>query len=162
MCLNDDNVFPVLGDGSANIFHEKKSESNFVNAIITNDNNIKNVESIQDIKAGWTIIDKNDRTIKTYNNQGIIIDRKKTQEDLYNKLHQYEIYKINLDMCRRWCNYYDEINNLIGDRSPYINYKNEIRNIISEENDIMNKIYGDDYHSSSDDEREYNDDMNIY
>jgi hypothetical protein len=59
-----------------------------------------------------------------------------------------------IDMCKRWCSYYDEINDLVGDRSPYLNYKKEIREIVSEENIIMNKIYGGDYNYSSDDEKD--------
>ncbi len=165
--LNDDNMFPVLVE---NVSCNKESNYNFINAITNNDLDIQKDESKEDIKVGWTIINKNDKSIKVYNNKGLLVDRIKSgtymnmnnNNNNNNVIDVDEIHKVYLGMCKRWCNYYDEINYLLGDRSPYINYKNDIRKIISEENDIMNKIYGEDYNSSTDDEKDCNDDVNFW
>lgn len=120
----------------------------------------KNIETNNNNWLGCTIINKNDRTIKTYNDKGIVVDKKSNNNNDY--INQYQLHKLYLSMSNRWCNYYNEINYLIGDRSPYINYKDEILKIVSEENDIMSNIYGDYYHSSSDDDNDYNDDVNLW
>ena len=166
LAINDVNMFPILGNSNENKsdLQESKYNKDFVNAITNNIQHVQNVQNFEfnkDIKCGWTVINKYDKSIKTYNCKGILVDTNVLKTDI-NNLNKYNLHNLYVSMSKRWCNYYDEINYLIGDRSPYINYKNDILKIISEENDIMNKIYGEDYNSSSDDEKDYNDDMNFW
>ena len=163
LALNDVNVFPVLGNRVENVDRGGNMDigTEFANALTTEVSKIK-AECVKDIKSGWTIINKNDGSIKTYNNIGRMVNGTGMgiiETDYY----EDDIPKMYTDMCKRWCNYYDEINDLVGDRSPYFNYKNEIREIVSEENIIMNRICGGDYNYSSDDEKdEMGDDVHVW
>jgi len=150
--LNDVNVFPVLGDGVGNCTGDGDGGTEFANALISEVSKIKE-ECVKDITSGWTIINKNDGSIKTYNKVGRLVNGTGLGI-IGTDFDGDEIHEMYIDMCKRWCSYYDEINDLVGDRSPYLNYKKEIREIVSEENIIMNKIYGGDYNYSSDDEKD--------
>tara|TARA_B100001769_G_scaffold242015_1_gene209829 strand:- start:51 stop:293 length:243 start_codon:yes stop_codon:yes gene_type:complete len=65
-----------------------------------------------------------------------------------------EILEFYKKLSNRWNNYRDEINELVGDTSPFINYKNDIEKIVEEENMILEEIYNEttNYSSSSDDD----------
>ena len=157
LLLDDNTVFPLLN----NDFIPENfdcSGSKYSNAVFmdTDIANIQNREGSQkDYRYGFTILNKTDKSIKTYNQNGVqIYDNILINDDInYNK-----IYKSYLTMCDRWSNYYDEINTLVGDRSPYYNYKEEINNMIYEDSILMSKIYGKDYNSSSDEELQCTDD----
>ena len=120
----------------------------------------KNVFSLIDINPlsdstktmpGWTLIDTNTKKMTTYNKCGRVVDYSNSCKD--NDLTHDQIYTLYRSMSERWCNYYDEINELLGDRSPHINYKAEIEAIVKEDEELFKHIYQDinDYSSSDDD-----------
>tara|TARA_B100000902_G_C27300565_1_gene912539 strand:+ start:1523 stop:2188 length:666 start_codon:yes stop_codon:yes gene_type:complete len=103
------------------------------------------------VNPGWSTIDYKTKKITTYDRNYKIVDNSvKTSEPPV--ITSEEIYSLYNKMSRRWCDYYDSINDLLGDRSPYINYEDEINQIVSEDNEILKKIYEnfDDYLSSDD------------
>jgi len=56
-------------------------------------------------------------------------------------------------LVKKWCDYYDSQNELLGDRSPFIDYKYEIQRLVDEDEELFNNLYEDgNYYSSSDDE----------
>jgi len=101
-------------------------------------------------KPGWTTIDKKTRQITSYDNYGNVVYRNNTVSI---SSQSREIYKIYQDMSDRWNNYYDETNELLGDRSPYVNYQSAIDQIVHEDNISFKKCYHDytDYSSGDDD-----------
>jgi len=101
-------------------------------------------------KPGWTTIDKKTRQITSYDNYGNVVYRNNT---VCIHSRTQEIYKIYQVMSDRWNNYYDETNELLGDRSPYINYQSAIDQIVHEDNISFKKCYHDytDYSSGDDD-----------
>ena len=110
-------------------------------------NNIKN-DGIGNNKK-WLILNKK--------NLEIYKEEKKREKEIENEsnISYNELMNCYKKMSMRWNNYRDEINNLIGDISPYYNYKLEIQKIVIEENQILEQIYGNNQYYSSDDE--YND-----
>ena len=44
-------------------------------------------------------------------------------------------------MINRWNNYRDDLNNLLGDTSPYYNYKEIIQKMIEEDNLILEELH---------------------
>ena len=101
-------------------------------------------------KPGWTTIDKKTRQITSYDNYGNVVYRNNTVSI---SSQSQEIYKIYQAMSDRWNNYYDETNELLGDRSPYVNYQSAIDQIVHEDNISFKKCYHDytDYSSGDDD-----------
>ena len=51
-----------------------------------------------------------------------------------------QINNMYKNMCKRYEKYNDEINELLGDRSPHINYKSEIEEMVAEENEIQEEM----------------------
>jgi len=100
---------------------------------------------------GWTLIDTKTKKMTTYDKCGRVVDYPNSYKD--NDLTHDQIYTLYRNMSERWCNYYDEINELLGDRSPHINYKAEIEAIVKEDEELFKHIYQDinDYSSSDDD-----------
>ena len=44
-------------------------------------------------------------------------------------------------MINNWNNYRDELNNLLGDISPYANYKETLQKMIDEDNYILEELH---------------------
>ena len=44
-------------------------------------------------------------------------------------------------MINRWNNYRDELNELLGDLSPYYNYKETLQKMIDEDNYILEELH---------------------
>ena len=67
-------------------------------------------------------------------------------------------YKQEIEtMINRWNTYRDEMNNLLGDLSPYINYKETIQKMVEEDNYILEEIFK---HSSTNSHYENDSDYN--
>lgn len=101
---------------------------------------------------GWSTIDRKTKQITSYDKYGNVIDRniKNLQEQTITTKQIYSVYN---NMSKRWCEYYDSINELLGDRSPHINYQDEIDKIVSEDNEMFTRMYENfDDTLSSDDE----------
>tara|TARA_Y100000768_G_C23979393_1_gene684867 strand:- start:657 stop:1061 length:405 start_codon:yes stop_codon:yes gene_type:complete len=122
--------------------------------IVKKTNDSKNERNSSEKLKGWVYFNKNELN-KKYEKENVNENvnvwkkpKKKKEEttkeilDFYNKLSN------------RWNNYRDEINELVGDMSPFINYKNDIEKIVEEENMILEEIYNEttNYSSSSDDD----------
>jgi hypothetical protein len=110
----------------------------------------ENVEKRCWKKPGWTIIDKRTRKITTYDIYGRVIVNG-SQNNAIN-LSSQDIY--NVYNSKRWSKYYDDTNELLGDRSPYFNYKHTIDTIVREDDERFKKIYNEIInYSSGEDER---------
>jgi len=114
----------------------------------TNDFN-KETNSSEKLK-GWVYFNKNElnKKYKKENDNECKKPRKKKEETTKEILDFYK------KLSNRWNNYRDEINDLVGDVSPFINYKNDIEKMVEEENMILEEIYNEttNYSSSSDDD----------
>tara|TARA_B100001173_G_C15975359_1_gene541947 strand:+ start:1020 stop:1412 length:393 start_codon:yes stop_codon:yes gene_type:complete len=99
---------------------------------------------------GWVYFNKNElnKKYKKENDNECKKPRKKKEETTKEILDFYK------KLSNRWNNYRDEINDLVGDVSPFINYKNDIKKMVEEENMILEEIYNEttNYSSSSDDD----------
>lgn len=153
--LSNNEIFPSLVENikcnhENSVLTNNITDFNKVKLQILNDN-IKDslsentLESRQN-KNGWLILNK--ENINKYKQEKKI--KKILQES--NSISRKDIYSCYNKLSSHWNNYRDEINSLLGDRSPYINYKNEIENLIFEENQILEELYGNANYCSSDDE----------
>ena len=96
------------------------------NKLVTSENYLKN---------GYSLIKRNPITKK-------IEISYSTNYDAINKELEQKKYKHGIEtMINRWNNYRDEVNNLLGDLSPFINYKETIRKMVEEDNYILEEIY---------------------
>ena len=129
-----------------------ETKVSFVDCVNNNLNNLKKKEvNSYNNKEGWTIINKKTREM-------IVSDSTKK---LIDKIEKEKYHKITSEMINRWNNYRDEINDLVGDLSPYINYKEEIDNMVKEDIKIDKLIEErlkelEEYDSDSDNERNKN------
>uniref|UniRef100_A0A6C0DX35 Uncharacterized protein n=1 Tax=viral metagenome TaxID=1070528 RepID=A0A6C0DX35_9ZZZZ len=95
---------------------------------------VENITSEDYINAGYTLIKRDAVTNK------ITIKYSKNYEAKKRELEEKN-YKTTLNaMINNWNKYRDEINDLLGDMSPYINYKEIIQKMIDEDNYILEKI----------------------
>lgn len=104
------------------------------------------------LNNGYTLIKKNPITKKTeitYANN-YFLKKQEIEENNYKK-------KINT-MINNWNNYRDELNELLGDRSPYYDYKKILNKMIEEDNQIMEELYKRKYNICSDYDSDYNSD----
>ena len=107
--------------------------------------------SSEKVIPGWTTFNKKTKEVITYDNYGNKVDKSlKLQE---NDITSNQIYSVYEKMSKRWCDYYDSVNDLIGDRSPYINYKYDIQKLVEEDDEMFKNMYENlDDDLSSDDE----------
>lgn len=115
---------------------------------IVNKNDDLNKESdINGKLKGWVYFNKNELN-KKYKKEDFKKSKKRKEETTKEILNFYNKLSI------RWNRHRDEINDLIGDISPFINYKDDIKKMVQEENMILEEIYNDPkcYSSSSDDD----------
>tara|TARA_B100000787_G_scaffold170185_1_gene164657 strand:+ start:4701 stop:5093 length:393 start_codon:yes stop_codon:yes gene_type:complete len=118
---------------------------------IVNKNNGLNKESDRNgMLKGWVYFNKNELN-KKYKKEDLKKSKKRKEETTKEILNFYKKLSI------RWNRYRDEINDLIGDISPFINYKDDIKKTVQEENMILEEIYNESkcYMSSSDDDLFY-------
>ncbi len=99
------------------------------------------------LKNGWTLL-------KSKNNKTIITNPTNSKKELYEKKKYNQ--KINA-MINNWNNFRDTENELMGDRSRFINYKKELDDMIKEEEMINEEIYENMNRFNSDDS-DYNSD----
>ena len=110
---------------------------------------VENITSEDYLNAGYTLIRRNPVTNK------INITYSKNYEAKKRELeHKNYTYIINT-MINNWNNYRDELNELLGDMSPYINYKETIQKMVDEDNYIQEKINSRKNTYISDNDSEY-------
>ena len=96
------------------------------NKLLTKENYLKN---------GYSLIARNQMTKK------IEIDYSYNYNSL-NKALEHKKYKQGIEaMINRWNNYRDEVNNILGDLSPYTNYKETIQKMVDEDNYILEEMH---------------------
>ena len=87
------------------------------------------------LKNGYSLIKRNPTTKKveiTYSNN---------YESKKKELEQQNYNTILASMINNWNNYRDELNNLLGDISPYTNYKETLQKMIDEDNYILEELH---------------------
>ena len=104
------------------------------------------------INNGYTLIKENPITKKTEITyaKNYFLKKQEMEEKNYKK-------KIN-DMINNWNNYRDEVNEILGDRSPYCDYKEILNKMIEEDNHIMEELYKRKHNICSDYDSDYNSD----
>ena len=124
---------------------------------IINKNEVKNSDIYSEKSIpGWSTINRKTKQVITYDKLGYKVN--KTSNNYVNESLPTitQIYSTYEKLAKHWCEYYDSINDLLGDRSPYVNYKDEIEKIVEEDDDLFKKMYEDvDENISSDDEFNY-------
>lgn len=96
------------------------------NKLLTKENYLKN---------GYSLIARNQMTKK------IEIDYSYNYNSV-NKALEQKKYKQGIEaMINRWNNYRDEVNNILGDLSPYTNYKETIQKMVDEDNYILEEMH---------------------
>jgi len=117
--------------------------------ITKKNNNEKKTVNIYENNS-WTIINKKTKEIKV-SKSTILLKELIEEKNLKKKLDR---------MIKNWNNFRDEINELLGDTSPYYNYKEEIQKMVDEDNMINELIYDNennyDSEYSSDEENNKN------
>lgn len=153
--LSNNEIFPSLVE-NIKFKHENNTSTNNITDFnklklqILNDNTenslYENISESKQNKNGWLILNK--ENIDKYK------EEKNFQKNLKesSSISRNDIYSCYNKVCINWNKYRDEINNLLGDRSPYFNYETEIERLIVEENQILEEMYGNTYYCSSDDE----------
>lgn len=106
---------------------------------LNNSKNIKHTNKLLTkenyLKNGYSLIARNQMTKKieiahSYNYNSI------------NKALEQKKYKQGIEaMINRWNNYRDEVNNILGDLSPYTNYKETIQKMVDEDNYILEEMH---------------------
>lgn len=110
---------------------------------------INNIEEYKEDKItlnnNWTTINKKTKKI-------VISESTKLLKEKYEKENYYRLLE---KMINNWNNYRDEMNDLLGDRSPFLNYKKEIENLVKEDikiNKMIEERENEKYDSDSDNE----------
>lgn len=96
------------------------------------DKQLKKFKSTQ--SSQWTVLNKSSlNKLKEV--------KQKKQEESLEKFTLEDWYKLCIKLGNNWDKYRDNQNELLGDRSPYINYKNDIQKIVDEENYIQEEMF---------------------
>lgn len=106
----------------------------------------KNDESV---KNGYTLIKKNPNT------QKIEIIYPYNYEAKNNEILQKNCSRGIKSMINNWNNYRDDLNDLLGDISPFYNYKETIQQMIDEDANIFEELYKHKSTIYSDNESDY-------
>jgi len=97
--------------------------------------NNKSKTSENCLKNGYSLIKRNPLTKKVE----IVYS---SNYSAINKELEQRKYKQGIEtMINRWNNYRDDVNNILGDLSPYANYKETIRKMVEEDNHILEELY---------------------
>ena len=117
--------------------------------ITKKNNNEKKVVNVYE-NTSWTIINKKTKEIKV-SESTILLKELMEKKNLNKKLDK---------MIENWNNFRDDINELLGDTSPYYNYKKELQEMIDEDNMINELMYDNENNNyseySSDEENNKN------
>lgn len=125
------------------------SYSTLVKTVVKPPTKVINVTCEDYLNAGYTLIKRDPLTKK------VTITYSKNYEAKKREL-EYKNYTNTMNaMINNWNNYRDELNDLLGDISPYINYKEIIQKMIDEDNYILEKMYSRKNTSLSDNDSEY-------
>ena len=103
------------------------------------------------LKNGYSLIKRNPNTKKIE----IIYSHNydKITKEFEQKKHKRGIET----MIYRWNIYRDDVNNILGDLSPYINYRETIQKMVEEDNYILEEIYKHSNNNShNDNDSDYN------
>lgn len=123
--------------------------STLVKTVVKPPTKVINVTCEDYLNAGYTLIKRDPLTKK------VTITYSKNYEAKKREL-EYKNYTNTMNaMINNWNNYRDELNDLLGDISPYINYKEIIQKMIDEDNYILEKMYSRKNTSLSDNDSEY-------
>ena len=125
------------------------SYSTLVKNAVKQHTKVVNITCDDYLNAGYTLIKRNPVTNK------ISISYSKNYEAKKKEYEQKNYNTIMNAMISNWNNYRDELNELLGDMSPYINYKEIIQKMIDEDNYILEKINSRKNSYTSDNESEY-------
>ena len=109
--------------------------STTLNVCKPNNTNEKLVTTHSYLKNGYSLIRKNPITKKVEITYSYSYDLKKKE------LEQQNYNKTIASMINNWNNYRDELNDLLGDISPYYNYKEIIQKMIDEDNYILEELH---------------------
>ena len=101
----------------------------------TNNTNEKLITAHSYLKNGYSLIRKNPITKKVEITYSYNYDLKKKE------LEQQNYNKTIASMINNWNNYRYELNELLGDISPYYNYKEIIQKMIDEDNYILEELH---------------------
>lgn len=83
-----------------------------------------NINSSYNYRPGWTYYSKKTKKV-IYTSSNI----EYKQKDTCHYMSTSDVINIYKKMSQHWNNYRDEINNLLGDISPYYNYRLDLYNI---------------------------------
>jgi hypothetical protein len=109
--------------------------STTLNVCKCNNNNekLKTLDSY--LKNGYSLIKRNPITKK------VEITYSHTYESKKKELEQQHYNKTITSMINNWNNYRDELNDLLGDISPYYDYKAKLQKMIDEDNYILEELH---------------------
>lgn len=110
---------------------------------------VMNITCNDYLNAGYTLIKRDPKTKK------VTITYSKNYEAKKRELEQQNYTNAINTMINNWNNYRDELNDLLGDISPYINYKEIIQKMIDEDNYILEKMNSRKNISLSDNDSDY-------
>jgi len=110
---------------------------------------VENITSDDYLNAGYTLIKRNPATKK------VIITYSKNYEGKKREYEQKHYINGMNAMINNWNNYRDELNELLGDMSPYIHYKEQIQKMIDEDKYILEKINSRKNTNLSDNDSDY-------
>jgi hypothetical protein len=125
------------------------SYSTLVKTVVKPPTKVINVTCEDYLNAGYTLIKRDPLTKK------VTITYSKNYEAKKRELEQQNYTNTMNAMINNWNNYRDELNDLLGDISPYFNYKEIIQKMIDEDNYILEKMYSRKNTSLSDNDSEY-------
>jgi hypothetical protein len=125
------------------------SYSTLVKTVVKQPTKVINVTCEDYLNAGYTLIKRDPLTKK------VTITYSKNYEAKKRELEQQNYTNTMNAMINNWNNYRDELNDLLGDISPYINYKEIIQKMIDEDNYILEKMYSRKNTYLSDNDSEY-------
>ena len=114
------------------------------------------VNNIEEYKENKITLNNNWTTINKKTKEIVISESTKLLKEKYEKENYYRKLE---KMINRWNNYRDEMNDLLGDRSPFLNYKKEIDNMVKEDikiNKMIEERENEKYDSDSDEENNKN------
>ena len=123
--INNINAFPLL-EGTQTIVTKIPSKMNFCKATQNLNKEIK--ENTNTVKPGWVKLSKTDKGIKM--EYGAIETEPFYEEEFHDRAQRY-LYSLVV----RWQNERDELNDLLGDMSPYWNEPSLLEPIEDEYNE---------------------------
>ena len=136
----------------------QKTDLNFQNISFENSHEVLQEENSQKVKDGWVKIKRENNQIKLIYGKSKI--KKETEEEKQKKI-RFQVYE---NLCNHWDNYRDEINELMGDCSPFLDYKEQINQMIEEDMRYAEELeeLKANENMYSDDEEEYYDSNTDY